>query len=121
MSEDFKDFVADRNAALLSMDRAQFIAYGHQYGLDWRFVPGKETLSWISVHMARTWAKSLSIEDAKQEFLTVSQEFACLPVGAAASIVVKARRLELMKRRASLFYVFGRQIWDWPQEVEKTV
>lgn len=57
-----KDFVAERDAALLSMDKDRLLAYGKKWGVDWKFVPGKEYWFWASVHMARTGAKSLPME-----------------------------------------------------------
>lgn len=57
-----KEFVADRDAALLSMDKAQLIAYGNKWGVNWKLVPGKKEWFWVSVHMARTGAKTLPME-----------------------------------------------------------
>jgi hypothetical protein len=58
-----KEFVADRDAALLSMDKEKLIAYGNKWGVNWKLVPGKEVWFWVSVHMARTGATSLPSEE----------------------------------------------------------
>jgi hypothetical protein len=57
-----KGFVAERDAALLSLDKDKILAYGDKWGVDWKLVPGKEYWFWVSVHMARTGAKSLPME-----------------------------------------------------------
>lgn len=57
-----KTFVAERDAALLSMDKDTLLAYGNKWGVDWKLVPGEEQWFWASVHMARTGAKSLPME-----------------------------------------------------------
>ena len=57
--KEMKQFLADRDAALLSMDKEQLIAYGNKWGVNWKLVPGKEEWFWVSVHMARTGATSL--------------------------------------------------------------
>lgn len=55
-------FVAERDQALLSLDRAKILAYGDKWGVNFNRVPGEEHLFWASVHMARTGAKSLPLE-----------------------------------------------------------
>lgn len=54
---DFKQFVAERDAAFLSMDKAKLLAYFAK----WSEIqpPSDEKVFWASVHMARTGALSL--------------------------------------------------------------
>ena len=48
---DTTQFVAERNAALLSLDRARIVAYMVKYG---NAVPRDQELFWLGVHKART-------------------------------------------------------------------
>lgn len=58
-AEAMKQFVAERDAALLSMDMLALLAFGEKWGVDWKFTEGKEHIFWASVHVARTGAKGL--------------------------------------------------------------
>lgn len=60
---DWGEFVRDRDEALLSMDKDKLVAYGQKWSVDWKVVPGREEWFWVSVHMARTGAKSLPMEE----------------------------------------------------------
>lgn len=57
------EFIADRDAALLSMDKEKLIAYGNKWGVNWKLVPGEEEWFWVSIHKARTGALSLPREE----------------------------------------------------------
>lgn len=62
--EDFANMKAERDEALLSMDREKILAYGDKWGADFRrFLPNREQWFWASVHIARTGAKSLPMEE----------------------------------------------------------
>lgn len=52
-----KQFVKERNAALLSMDKATLLAYFAKWSD--KQPPSDEKVFWASVHMARTGAESL--------------------------------------------------------------
>lgn len=52
-------YVADRDAALLSLDRATIEAFCRDYGLP--ISPREETF-WATVHKARTGAKTMPME-----------------------------------------------------------
>lgn len=61
--ESIKQFTAERDAALLSMDMYQLMRFGEKWGVDWKLREGQEHLFWASVHIARTGAKSLPHEE----------------------------------------------------------
>jgi hypothetical protein len=60
---DFKKFVAERDAALLSLDKEKLLAYGKKWGVDWKLKPNDDYWFWVSVHMARTGARSLPMAE----------------------------------------------------------
>ena len=49
-----KQWIADRNEALLSMDRAKILEYSRKYNGDDGYAQEDEYIFWISVHMMRT-------------------------------------------------------------------
>lgn len=53
----FKQFVAERDAALLSMDKAKLLAYFAKWSE--MQPPSDDAVFWASIHMARTGALSL--------------------------------------------------------------
>lgn len=57
------DFVADRNAALLSMDLQTLLAFGARWGVDWHYSLATEHVFWASVHTARTGAIALPLDE----------------------------------------------------------
>lgn len=50
----FETFAAERNDALLSLDKEKILAYGQKWGVNFNKVPGEEETFWASVHKART-------------------------------------------------------------------
>lgn len=54
-----RDYVAERDAALLSLDRATIEAFCIEYGLG---ISSKDDTFWATVHKARTAAKTLPLE-----------------------------------------------------------
>lgn len=50
----FDQFAAERNDALLSLDKEKILAYGQKWGVNFSKVPGDEEGFWASVHKART-------------------------------------------------------------------
>lgn len=56
---DMKQFLADRKAALLSLDKKIIQQYMHKYDVR---IPTVENTFWIAVHAARTGAKDLPME-----------------------------------------------------------
>lgn len=58
---EIKQFVADRDAAFLSMDKATLLAFSNKWGADLHNAPNEETF-WAAIHMARTGAKSLPMD-----------------------------------------------------------
>lgn len=60
---DLPQFLKDRDAALLSLDRATIVAFQQKYGAPTHPV---EEVFWASVHKARTAVRTLPIE-ARQE------------------------------------------------------
>ena len=61
--QDFSNFVAERDAAYLSMDESRIRAYMTKHGVP---APANPETFWISVHMTRTGAKSLPIEARRE-------------------------------------------------------
>ena len=55
------EFVAERNAALLSLDRSKIEAFVKKYGIDWTS-PSCDEVFWCAVHKARTAIKKLPQE-----------------------------------------------------------
>lgn len=60
---------AERNAALVSMDRAQIVAYAAKWGVDGTNMPTEEDEFWSAVHMARTGVSSLTMADRRMSKL----------------------------------------------------
>lgn len=56
MNSRIKQFVKERDAALLSMDREKILAYARKWGAN---MPGDERVFWAAVHKARTATASL--------------------------------------------------------------
>ena len=56
---DQEEFLKERRHALLSMDKTTIESYLHKYGVR---IPSNEDTFWISIHMARTGAKDLPME-----------------------------------------------------------
>ena len=56
-----EEFVAERNAALLSLDRSKIEAFVKKYGIDWTS-PSCDEVFWCAVHKARTAIKKLPQE-----------------------------------------------------------
>jgi hypothetical protein len=51
-----KDFVRERDAALLSLDKATIEAYAKKYGVT---IPGDEETFWVAIHKTRCECLSL--------------------------------------------------------------
>lgn len=58
----FKEFVKDRDEALLSLDKEKIMAYARKWGVNELLIPRQEEIFWIAIHKARTAAKSLPME-----------------------------------------------------------
>lgn len=56
-------FVADRDAAFLSLDRAQVEEFARKYGID---MSTNDEVFWASVHKGRTAAKNLPTEARRE-------------------------------------------------------
>lgn len=55
----WKEFVKDRDDALLSLDKEKILAYGRKWGVNELLIPKQEENFWIAIHKARTAAKTL--------------------------------------------------------------
>ncbi len=61
MSKDVEEFIKERNAALLTLDRPTIEAFTKKYGTDW--APSSDEVFWRAVHKARTAIPALPKED----------------------------------------------------------
>lgn len=59
LPDGLRDYVAERDAALLSLDRPTIEAFCRKYGLG---ISPREDTFWATVHKARTGAKTLPLE-----------------------------------------------------------
>ena len=57
------EFVADRNEALLSMDKSKIIDFSVKWNVGLHFVASNDDLFWHSVHVARTGIENFPADE----------------------------------------------------------